>query len=34
MSDGPLWLDAVPHDWDAAHEGTVHGRTSTEPLPG
>ena len=29
MSDGPLWLDAFPHDWDAAHERTVHGRSGT-----
>ena len=29
MSDGPLWLDAFPHNWDAAHERTVHGRSGT-----
>lgn len=25
MSDTPLWLDAFPHDFDAAHERTVRG---------
>ena len=29
MSDGPLWLDAFPHRWEAAHERHVPGRVAT-----
>lgn len=29
MSDGPLWLDAFPRTWDAAHERRVPGRVPT-----
>ena len=28
MSDTPLWLDAFPRDWDAAHERRVPGRAA------
>jgi hypothetical protein len=27
VSDGPLWLDAFPREWEAAHERSVRGRT-------
>jgi hypothetical protein len=29
MSEGPLWLDAFPRRWEAAHERTVPGRVPT-----
>lgn len=28
MSETPLWLDAFPRDWDAAHERRVPGRAA------
>ena len=28
MTDTPLWLDAFPRDWDAAHERRVPGRAA------
>jgi hypothetical protein len=28
VSDTPLWLDAFPRDWDAAHERRVPGRAA------
>jgi hypothetical protein len=29
MSDTPLWLDAFPREWEAAHERRVPGRVPT-----